>query len=213
VRQLVMVAIALSLVATGASASDLIITGVIDGPLTGGLPKAVELKACADIADLSVYGLGCANNGGGSDGVEFTFPGDSAVEGQFIYVATEETQFTAFFGFAPDYTDGDATGTNGDDAIELFMNDSVVDVFGDINVDGSGTTWEYTDGWTYRVDETGPDGTTFVETNWDFSGPNALDGETSNATAAVPFPVGTYDCACASPVESTTWGVVKALYR
>ena len=213
-RQLVIVAIALSLVATGASASDLIITGVIDGPLTGGLPKAVELIACADIADLSIYGVGCANNGGGTDGEEFTFPADSAVEGQFIYLATEVDMFTAFFGFAPDYTDYTAAGTNGDDAIELFMNGSVVDVNGDIDVDGTGEPWEYLDGWAYRVDETGPDGTTFVLANWYFSGINALDGETSNATAAVPFPLGTFVCpGGASPTESATWGMVKSLYR
>ena len=48
------------------------------------------------------------------------------------------------------------------------------------------------DGWTYRVDNTGPDGSTFVLANWTFSGPNALDGETSNATAATPWPIGTY---------------------
>jgi hypothetical protein len=186
---------------------------VIDGPLTGGLPKAVEVRACADIADLSIYGLGSANNGGGTDGEEFTFPADSAVEGQFIYVASEAPQFTAFFGFAPDYTHSMAN-INGDDAIELFMNGSVVDVFGDINLDGTGEPWEHLDGWAYRVDETGPDGTTFVLANWFFSGPNALDGETTNATAAVPFPLGTFVCPVgASPAESTTWGVMKALYR
>jgi len=211
-RNLLILVMALSLFATGASASDLIITGVVDGPLPGGLPKAVELKACADIADLSIYGVGCANNGGGTDGEEFTFPADSAVEGQFIYLATEADSFSAFFGFAPDYTDGSAPNQNGDDAIELFMNGSVVDVVGDINVDGTGTAWEYLDGWVYRVDGTGPDGTTFVLANWTFSGPNALDGETSNATAATPFPIGTYLCGVTA-VQSSTWGVVKALYR
>lgn len=213
-RQLVMVVIALSLVATGASASDLIITGVIDGPLTGGIPKAIEVRACADIADLSIYGLGSANNGGGTDGEEFTFPADSAVEGQFIYLSYETDGFTAFFGFAPDYLDGSAPNINGDDAIELFMSGSVVDVFGDINVDGTGEPWDHLDGWAYRVDETGPDGTAFVLANWYFSGINALDGETTNATAAVPFPLGTFVCPVgASPTESTTWGMMKALYR
>ena len=43
------------------------INDVIDGPLSGGLPKAIELLATADIADLSIYGIGSANNGGGSD--------------------------------------------------------------------------------------------------------------------------------------------------
>jgi hypothetical protein len=209
-----MVAIALSLVATGASASDLIITGVVDGPLTGGLPKTIEVRACADIADLSIYGLGSANNGGGTDGEEFTFPADSAVEGQFIYVSYEVDGFTAFFGFAPDYTDANAPNINGDDAIELFMNGSVVDVFGDIFVDGTGEPWDHLDGWAYRVDETGPDGTVFVLANWFFSGINGLEGGTTNATCDVPFPIGTFVCpAGASPVESSTWGVMKALYR
>jgi predicted extracellular nuclease len=174
-----------------AQTGDLIITGVIDGPLTGGLPKAVEFYATVDIDDLSVYGFGSANNGGGSDGVEFTFPADSAAAGDFVYVATEETDFTSFFGFAPNYVGG-AASINGDDAIELFQNSTVVDVFGDIDLDGTGQPWEYMDGWAYRIDDTGPDGNTFVLANWTFSGPNALDGETSNATAVQPFPIGTY---------------------
>ena len=116
--------------------------------------------------------------------------------------------------FAPDYTDGSAPNVNGDDAVELFMGGSPVDVFGDINLSGSGQPWDHLDGWAYRVDETGPDGTVFVLANWFFSGINALDGETTNATAAVPFPLGTFVCPVgASPVESTTWGVMKALYR
>ncbi len=171
---------------------DLVITGVIDGPLTGGIPKAIELYAVNDIPDLSIYGLGAANNGGGTDGVEFTFPADSVTAGTFIYVATESTAFTNFFGFAPTYTDGLAPNVNGDDAIELFQSGVVVDVFGDINVDGTGQPWEYMDGWAYRVSDTGQDGSTFVLANWTFSGPNALDGETSNATAVTPFPAGTY---------------------
>tara|TARA_X000001388_G_scaffold16389_1_gene10133 strand:+ start:8860 stop:9117 length:258 start_codon:yes stop_codon:yes gene_type:complete len=70
--------------AFSANASDLVISGVIDGPLTGGIPKAVELYVVNDIADLSVYGIGTANNGGGTDGVEFTFPADSASAGSYI---------------------------------------------------------------------------------------------------------------------------------
>ena len=175
-----------------APTTDLIITGVIDGPLTGGIPKAVEFYALNDIADLSVYGFGSANNGGGSDGQEFTFPADSVSAGTFIYVATETTGFNTFFGFDPTYTNGSAPSINGDDAIELFKSGAVVDVFGDINVDGTGEPWEYKDGWAYRVDGTGPDGSTFVLDNWFFSGPNALDNETSNATAATPFPIGTF---------------------
>lgn len=175
-----------------AIATDLLITGVVDGPLTGGIPKAVELYVINDIPDLSIYGIGAANNGGGTDGEEFTFPADAATAGQFIYVATESIEFTNFFGFAPDYTDGSAVSINGDDAIELFQNGAVIDTFGDINVDGTGEAWDYLDGWVYRVSGTEADGTIFNLANWTFSGINALDGETTNATAATPFPVGTF---------------------
>ena len=175
----------------GATTGDLVITGVVDGPLPGGLPKAIELYVVSNIADLSIYGLGSANNGNGGGTEEFTFPAVAATPGQFIHVATEQPQFNAFFGSDPDYLDSVAS-INGDDAIELFMNGVVVDVFGDVNTDGTGQPWEYLDGWAYRVDGTGIDGTTFVLGNWTYSGPNALDGETSNATAATPFPIGTY---------------------
>jgi hypothetical protein len=178
--------------------SDLVITGVIDGPLSGGLPKAVEIYVINDISDLSVYGVGCANNGGGSDGIEFTFPADAVSAGDFIYLATETSQFNSFFGFNPDYTDGDATGTNGDDAIELFKNNNLVDVFGDPDTDGTGEVWDYLDGWVYSNNDREPS-STFNVVDWTLSGINALDGETTNDNAETPFPDGTYSYAL--PVE------------
>ena len=174
-----------------ATTGDLVITGVIDGPLTGGLPKAIELYVANDIPDLSIYGVGSASNGGGTDGQEFTFPAVTAVAGDFIYLATEATSFTTFFGFAPDFTNATAPSINGDDAIELFMNGVVVDVFGEVNHTGAGA-WAYVDGWAYRVNGSGQDGGTFALANWGFSGVDALDGATSNATATTPFPIGTY---------------------
>ena len=194
-RKSILVVAALMALANPASAQlELVVSGVIDGPLSGGVPKAVEVYVVTDIADLSIYGLGGANNGGGSDGEEFTFPAVAASAGDFIYVASQAAGFTTFFCFAPDYTSS-AASINGDDAIELFKDGSVIDVFGDINVDGNGEPWEYLDGWAYRVDGTGPDGSTFALSNWTFSGPNALDGESTNDTAATPFPLGTFAAA------------------
>jgi len=192
------------------NAQDLIITAVYDGPLSGGVPKGVELYVLNDIADMSIYGLGSANNGGGSDGEEFTFPAVAYMAGTFIYVASESSGFNTFFGFNPDYTTG-AMAINGDDAIELFMNGSVVDIFGDINVDGNGEPWEYLDGWAYRVDATGPDGSIFVLGNFTYSGPNALDDETSNATATTPVPIGTY-MPPPPPVPLGTTGIIIAIF-
>jgi hypothetical protein len=177
---------------------DLIITGVFDGPLSGGTPKGIELYAVNDISDLSQYGIGSANNGGGSDGVELVLSGIVSAD-NYIYVASEQPQFNAFFGFNPDFT-GSAVNINGDDAIELFKNGSVIDTFGNINIDGSGTAWDYEDGWAYRLNGTGPDGSTFVLANWGFSGINMLEGEgvTNNNNAPSPFPIGSYSTATAS---------------
>ncbi len=173
------------------SAAQLIITGVFDGPLPGGNPKGIELFATEDISNLASYAVGSANNGGGSAGEEFTFPGESATSGQFLYLGTEQFEFENFFGILPDYTTS-AMLINGDDAIELFHEGQVIDTFGQIDVDGTGEPWEYVDGWAYRVDQTGPDGSTFKLEAWFFSGPDALDGETFNDDAISPVPVGTY---------------------
>jgi plastocyanin len=170
---------------------DLLITGVYDGPLSGGTPKGVELYVVNDIADLSQFALGSANNGGGTDGEEFTFPAGSATAGSFIYVTNNEGAFYDYYGFSPDYTSS-AMSINGDDAIELFNSGTVIDVFGDIDVDGNGTPWEYLDGWAYRNDGTSANGGVFADADFMFSGPNAVDGCSTNATCSSVMPIGTY---------------------
>jgi len=183
---------------------DLIITGAYDAGLTGGTPKGVELFVINDIADLSIYGLGSANNGGGTDGEEFEFPNVTATKGSFIYVATEALNFKAFFGFDPDYVDG-SVGINGDDAVELFMNDAVIDVFGDINKDGTGESWDFVDGWAYRKSGSTIN-TTFTDTDWIYSGINVFDGEATNSGSSNPFPLGTYTEVASTTPEITAIG-------
>ena len=180
-----------------ALAQDLLISGVIDGPLSGGVPKAVELFVINDIADLSTYSVSNFNNGNTSATGSITLSG-SASAGEYIYLvssSTDDAELISFFGSLPSNVfrgSGSAIAINGDDAIVLANNGNTIDAFGDVGVDGSNQPWEYLDGWAYRTDETGPDGTTFVISNWTFSGRNALDGETTNAGATTPFPIGTY---------------------
>ena len=166
----------------------LIIRGVIDGPLSGGVPKAIELFALEDIADLSIYGLESANNGNPASAPEFTLSG-GATMGDSFFVASEETGFQNFFGFGPDFTSGVAS-INGDDAIALYENGVIVDVFGVIGVDGTGEPWEHLDGWATRI--SGGPSETFDLAEWTFSGINALDGAMTNAAAATPYPFDSY---------------------
>ena len=86
----------------------------------------------------------------------------------------------------------------------------MIDVFGDINLSGTGQPWEYLDGWAYRNNSTGPDGSTFALSSWSFSGPNALDGETLNSTAVSPIPVGTFAHNGLSTINNYTMDVTAS---
>lgn len=173
------------------ASNQIVLTGVIHA---GAAPKALELYVLDDLETMGLYGLGTAQNGDGTDGVEWQFPDEGAEAGTFIYLANDVEAFTSFFGFAPTYSDGGAVcNFNGNDAIELFEAGVVVDRFGEADVDGTGSAWEYTGGWAYRVNGTGPDGNEFQLGNWTISALNVLDGPAANEFSDDPFPTGTYN--------------------
>lgn len=149
----------------GVSHGDLILSGILDGDLPGGIPKAFIITVENDIADLSTFGIGVANNGGGSDGQEFTFSG-SATAGDVI-VVTSNTDGATFFSDnflgVTTIVNGIA-GVNGDDAVELYSGGAVIDTYGDVALDGTNETWEYQDGYGLR---TGGTAGTFNQSNWD----------------------------------------------
>ena len=41
---------------------------------------------------------------------------------------------------------------NGDDAIEVYEQGLLIETFGDVDVDGTGQSWEYTNSWAYNFD-------------------------------------------------------------
>ena len=133
----------------------LAITGVIDGPLPGGTPKAIEMYAACDVADLSTYGIGIANDGGGTDGEEIALSG-SASEGQFLYIASESVKFQEWFNFAPDVVNAGLSDIDGNDAIELYHNSVLVDLFGGPLSTSPNAPWLFSNGWAYRRNETKP---------------------------------------------------------
>ena len=153
-QHLAAVAMAPLLLASTSQAA-FVITAVTDGDLSGGNPKSVMLKAVAPVPDLTAWGVGSANNGGGSDGQEFTLPAGSAAAGDVFVIVANSSSLDFFANnFVRDFTllnGGNAANINGDDAIELFNGGAVVDIFGDIDVDGSGKDWEYKDGFAQRI--------------------------------------------------------------
>ena len=120
----------------------------------GNTGKAVHLRAKADIADLSVYSIGVANNGGGTDSIEFTLPNISVAAGEDVLLA-RELEILDYFGDCgtgfEHVIQTDAMNQNGDDAIELYSGTSVIETYGDVNVDGTGEAWEYAGSWGYKL--------------------------------------------------------------
>lgn len=142
--------------------------------------KAVHVRANRPVADLSIYGLGTANNGGGTDGIEFSFPSVSADEGEHLLVAREPATLAAYFGSCysgyAQVFQSDAMNQNGDDAIELFSGADVIETFGDANVSGTGQFWEYTGAWGYRMNGV-----------WTYGGVDCAAGSTATQSSACPY--------------------------
>ena len=78
---------------------DLELQGIIDFtvPSAGNDGKAIHLKANNAISDLSLYGIGVANNGGGTDGQEYTFPVMSVLAGDDILLARSPSAMSLYF--------------------------------------------------------------------------------------------------------------------
>ncbi|AXG73456.1 T9SS C-terminal target domain-containing protein [Flavobacterium arcticum] len=180
-----------------------IITGVMDGPCTGGHPKAVEIYANGTV-DFANYSLENQSNANTTWGNTLNLASFGTVTDDFIYIVSADTNtsFSSEFADVPSshifYTSTEngepaPVSINGDDRVRIIdVGMTVIDQYGEEGVDGSETTWEYLDSWARRVDGTGPNGGTFNADNWTYGGVDALDGlGLCNAEAAlstiVPF--------------------------
>ena len=171
------------------------LVGVLDftTPVGGTSGKAIHLLANADIEDLSVFGIGIANNGGGTDGQEFTFPSLSVADGESLLLVRNQDALEAYFDscwteFTYIIQASTSVDQNGDDAIELYEYGEVIETFGDPAVDGTGQDWEYTDSWAYKWNG-----------SWIFGGVNCTDG-----TQTI------YESTCAYPLCSSGIGCTNS---
>ena len=153
-------------------AQELDLKGVLDFSVpSGGVSgKAIHLKADSVVVDLSEFGIGVANNGGGSDGKEYVLPPltvqpgadillvrDSQAMADYLVECFKEFEVVIMVGKT-------VLDFNGDDAIELYRDSNAIATFGDPLVDGTGKSWEYTDAWAYKAD-----------TNWEVAKVNCTD--------------------------------------
>ena len=88
------------------TSSSLTLTGIMDFSLSGSSGKALMLTANQSISDLSAYGIGCANNGGGTDGQEYTFPAVGVSSGQHIILCRDSAALSTYFDGCLEQFDG-----------------------------------------------------------------------------------------------------------
>lgn len=187
------------------------ITGLIDGPRSGGIPKAIELYADGTV-DLSEWSLKSANNGASSWSVTFDAMTGTATD-EFIYVEYGNGMLP-YFGFGSDYSSS-VVNHNGDDTIGLFHDDVLVDIIGELGVDGTGEAWECLDSYLYRQDFTQPS-TTWNAADWIVPGTNHLDPQGSsgaNGDAGITVPFGTYQVPEPATMGLLVLGGIAALVR
>ena len=171
-----------------------------DLDISGNSGKAIELRAVSTVANLADFAVGVANNGGGTDGGEIdTLPQISLAAGDTFWLLRDPAAFARYFGANTvfgtgvdgiDFTVHDRVSLNGDDAVELFFFGQLVDVFGDVNLDGTGSAWEYKDSWAWRNPGSMPNGGSFSIDQWTLPTiSQCSDESTSNCDSACgPYP-------------------------
>lgn len=165
---------------TAVANADVIISEVVDGDLSGGNPKYVELTNTGVAA--YVFGASDAiqvySNGSTSASATVSLSGISIAAGDSYVIASSANdgvnQFLAAYGVGADLFTG-AFFSNGDDVYALNIGGTVVDSAGQIGVDGTGTGWEYLDSYGFRNPSSITQGA-FNLADWTFGGVAALDG-------------------------------------
>lgn len=166
--------------------------GVMDLDLisAGATGKAIHLVANTNISDLSSYGIGVASNGlpGGSQ--EYAFPAISLASGDNILLARDSMAMSIYFDNCFNYFDyvlpaSTAISQNGNDALELFKDSIIIETFGVVDSNGTGTAWEYEDSWAYKD----PSGSVaFSGGNWIFGGVGCTVGSLTTESSPCPYP-------------------------
>ncbi len=174
------------------SSSCLIISEVVRGAESGACPRFVELTNTGNDDFLFLEGGLIVQTGDSQDlviDVDLT-GGFVPAGGTFVLVSNASGSctgaFDAIFGMSADmYTN--VTFGYGDERYILTDTDdasSIVDIYGEFGVDGTGQPWELTDGYAYRLPVyLSGHGAQFEPNEWHFGGVGSLAG--GNPTQAL----------------------------
>jgi choice-of-anchor B domain-containing protein len=132
---------------------------------------AIHLVAKEDIININVFGI---NNGDNLLPI-------SVSEGDDILIVRSPETIESYFGSCYNNFDHIIEASimlSGDDDIQLYENGELIEVFGELNVDGTGEYWDYEDSWAYKVDG-----------EWTYAGPFCDSYSTSMALSDCIYPI------------------------
>lgn len=164
----------------GTASADIIISEVVDATLAGGNPKFVELTNTGNTDYTFGAGAGIIvqSNANTDLDIDVDLSGVVIAAGDSYVIQSSSNDgqnvFETVYGFAADlYTP--AFFSNGDDRY-IVTDGAILDIHGQIDTDGTGTGWEYTDGYAYRLpDYVSGQGSSFDINQWFHSGVNGLE--------------------------------------
>ena len=149
--------------------------------------------------DLTGYEARVFTNGSSSSGGVIDLPA-SLDAGDFYIVCSNKSNFDSLYDpVVCDFQDG-AVSSTGDDVYALFSSayvsgdlSNVVEVIGEIGVDGTGECWDYYDGSASRLAGTSAS-SVFVCSDWDFTATNVDDPSLCNPGSWVGANTGDVTC-------------------
>ena len=151
-----------------------IITMISDGDCTGGNPKVLEIYANGTV-DFSQYSLENQTNGNTTWGATFDLTDLGTITDSFVYLYYESSSGTGTFiseygSAGSSILTSSVLSVNGDDRVRIIETASgtVIDQYGVSDTDGSGTVWEYKDGYGKRTGGNA-NGGAFNPANWTFN--------------------------------------------
>jgi hypothetical protein len=176
----------LAAVAVGQDSACIIISEVVDGTLSGGCPKWIEITNTGT-QDYVFPGGGIIVQMDDSIGtrVDVDLTGVVVPAGGSIVVNSNQGgictgAFHIIYGFPADINTNVMFGDGNDRYILTDTNDGshFLDIYGEFGVNGTGRPWEYTEGYAYRLPQyVEGNGGVFVESEWFYGGPHSLWGE------------------------------------
>lgn len=166
------------------SAGGVFISEIADPDNNAGA-RFVELyNGSSNPIDISGWSVLIYFNGSNSSGGNYTVPLSTMLAGNSTYIiAGNGTTFQTVYGFAPNGV-GFSFNSNGDDTVELRDNtNAVIDIFGIVGVDGTGTCAEFEDGRALREISVTEGVSTWDESQWIVWADSTIGGCTSHTNS------------------------------